>query len=331
MIKQLYDFLGPTRARALFLLLALTGLASLILNAVQAEWARAAQTMLALTFVVGAAGIIITQLPREARRRWLAIVTPAIVALFIGLLLPQAFLLMFGLALGWIIAGVFLFRARAPMQYQKAVKLLRKNQYAEAVKAMDDLIKAEPDKAQHYDFRARLLRVWGKIDRAKRDYRKVVELAPDNVAGYNALSEVYLQTGDYTAAQEAAQKAVELAPKQWVAYYNLGMIEDRLAESEAVIAHLRHALSLGVKDARHRVLMHFYLARAHSRMGNLEAAAHETDALKKLRGGLQDWHKLLASDQAETLRAILGADIQAAQALADGARDLDSLARERSR
>jgi tetratricopeptide (TPR) repeat protein len=326
MIKRFLNFLGHERARALFILLAATGLLSLILNGVTAEWVRYAQTLLALIFIVGAAFLIVGCLPKDERSRWYAILAPAIGAVLLGLLLlPNLFLLLLGLAVGWIIAGSLLFRARAPMQYQQAVKHLRKNQYAEAVKLLDDLIKAEPNKPEHYDFRARVLRVWGKLDHAKRDYKKMIELAPGLVSGYNALSEVCLQTKDYPSALEAAAKAAELAPTQWVAFYNLGMIEDRLARSKEVIEHLERALALKVPDARHRLLIHMYLARAHSRLGDMTPAEAQIEQIKLHKSGLKDWQTLLESDQADTLRAVLGDDVKTAQALAEGTRDTASL------
>jgi tetratricopeptide (TPR) repeat protein len=330
MIKRFRDFLGPERERALFLLFAVTGLISLILNTITAEWVSLVQTLLLAIFVVGAVVIVVGKLPREERGRWYAILAPAIVAVLIGLLIvPQFLLLTVGLAVGWVIAGSLLFRARAPMQYQQAVKHLRKNEYADAVKVMDDLIKAESENPQHYDFRARIFRVWGKLDRAKRDYKKMTELAPEMVAGYNALSEVYLQTAEYPLALEAAQKAVELAPDQWVAFYNLGMIEDRLAQSKKVIEHLDRAIALKVEDARHLLLIHLYRARAFSRLGDLSAANKEVETIKKHKSGLKDWQTLMESDQAETLRTVLGADVKTAQELADGERDAASLSREK--
>ncbi len=182
--------------------------------------------------------------------------------------LPQFALALIGAAAGWIVAGAFLFRARAPMEYQKAVKHLRKSEYAEAVQTMDILIKSEPRDPNHYRFRAELLRLWGKLDKARKDYQRMTELDPQSAVAYNGLAEVYLQSGDYDPALEAAQRAAELAPDEWVAYYNLGMIEDRLERSPDVIEHLERALALKVPDARHRLLMYLYIARANARLGN---------------------------------------------------------------
>lgn len=325
MIQRFLLFLGPARSRALFILIGATGALSLVLNAAidAGDWVRPVQSLLAIAAIVGSAIIIGGRMEPEDRARWTAILLPAIGALFLGVFFLQDYLwLLGGASLGWLVAGLFIFRARAPMAYRQAVKLLRKNDYAEAVKNLDVLIKQEPNDANHYRFRAEVLRVWGKLDRARRDYLKMTDLAPDSPLAFNGLAEVYLQSGDYRAALDAAQKAVELAPDDWVAYYNLGMIEDRLQESEQVIAHLELALQKKVRDARHRALIYFYRARAYQRLGDTASAHAEIDALKRERTGLEEWQKILESDQAATLEKVLGEDILLAQAVADGKRDL---------
>ncbi|MDX1995689.1 MAG: tetratricopeptide repeat protein [bacterium] len=329
MIKRFRDFLGPARAQALFLLFGFTGAFSLILNAVEGEWVVGAQNALVLIFIAGAALIIGTKLDRYERGRWLGLLAPAAGAVVIGVLfLPQYLLLLMGLAFGWIVAGLFLLRPRGSMQYQQAIKHLRKNEYSDAAQVMDGLIKDEPRNPNHYRFRAEILRLWGKLDRARRDYEKMIELAPGDAVGHNGLAEVHLQAGRYDAARRAAQKALELAPDEWVAAYNLGMIEDRLKESQAAVGHLHQALTLKVPDARHRLLIQLYLVRAYSRMGNVEAAEREVEALIKQRAGLQEWKTLLESEQAETLRQVIAADIETAEALIEGRLSVTALSQQ---
>ena len=329
MIKRFTLFLGPARLQSLFFLLAATGLASLLLNVFvqQYDWVRPAQSALVLAFVAGVVVIVGGRLDPAERGRWLAILLPALGLFVIGMLfLPQYLLPLTGAAVGWIIAGTFLFRGRLPMEYQRAVKALRKSEYSEAVKIMDGVIKDEPKKAQHYRFRAEILRVWGKLDRARRDYTTMTELEPDSAVAFNGLAEVNLQSGDYPPALDAAKRAYELAPEEWVALYNLGMIEDRLSQSADVVEHLQQALRLKVPDVRHRLLMHFYLARAYSRLGDQASAQAQVAALKKLRSGLKEWQTILKNEQAATLRAVIGPDVEAAEALADGSLDLSALA-----
>jgi tetratricopeptide (TPR) repeat protein len=330
MIKRIQRFLGPARLRALFLLFALTGLASLILNTLvdQYEWVPLVQSLLLLVFVVGALIIFIGRMTPEERGRWIAVFTPSVIALFIGLFLaPQYSAVLVGGAIGWIIAGLFLTRVRAPMEYREAIKHLRKLEYDETVKIMDRLIKSEPDEPNHYRFRAEVLRIWGKLDRAVRDYQKMIQLAPDSPVAYNGLAEVHLQRQDYVQAKAAAHKANELAPDDWVTYYNLGMIEDRLGQSEEVITHLEKALALKVKDTRHRALIHLYLARAYSRLGQMAAAQEQVQTLKGASTGLEEWQVILDDKQADTLRAVIGDDVAVAQSLASGSLQLADLAR----
>jgi predicted Zn-dependent protease len=330
MIQRLLVFLGVGRARALFALFAATGLMSLMLNTPTAdETTRLVQTLLSLTALIGAVVIVGSAYEGEARARYAAIAAPALGALILGLtVLSQYGLALMGAAVGWVVAGLFLFRVRAPGTYQKAVRALRRNQLDEAVEWMDELIKAEPDDPAHYRFRAELLRVWGKLDRARRDYRRIIELEPESAVAFNGLAEVELQARRYTDALAAAEKAAALAPDEWVAFYNLGMIEDRLGRSEDAIRHLTQANAMKVPDARHRLLIQVYLAKAYARIGALDDAERSIEALRKQSNGLREWQTILQSEQAQTLREAIGEDVTLAERLIAGEIDAGALADE---
>ncbi|MFW5771769.1 MAG: tetratricopeptide repeat protein [Phototrophicaceae bacterium] len=319
MLTQIRLFLGPGRLRALFFLLAATGLANLVLNgfASEADWVRPAQSALVIVWLVGSLLIVGSAMPPFERGRWASILAPALGAVLLGVfLLPDRLTLMLGLAVGWVVAGALIFKPRGPMEYQQAVRHMRKNRYKEAVEVMNKLVKAEPKNPNHLRFRAELLRLWGQTGQARRDYKKMIEIAPESAVAYNGLAEVELQVGNYTEARRAALKAYELAPDEWVAVYNLGMIEDRLGESAAAVEHLNQALAAKVPDARHRLLIYLYLARAYARQGDLEAAQRAASGVKKHGGGLNEWQVILQSNQAQTLRDVLADDIETARALA---------------
>ena len=260
------------------------------------------------------------------RWRWALIFAPAVGAILIGLFaMPDSLAMLLGLAAGWLLAGLFLFR-RGAAEYRLAIKLLRQNRQEEAIQEMDALIQRDSDCPEHYHLRAEILRVGGQLERAQADYQRMTQLAPDSATAFNGLSEVEFQSGHYDQAQAAALKALELAPRDWVALYNLGMIEDRLKQSEAVIEYLTAALKLKIADPRHRLLAYLYLTRAYARLGNGDAARETVAALKEQRAGLRDWQILLQSESAETLRAMLGGDVQTAQHLADGEMMVEALA-----
>lgn len=328
MIQQFQLFLGPARSRALIVLLGVTGLISLILNTIvkQYDWVRPVQSLIVIVFLVGAGIIIGGRMNRDERTRWAAILLPAVGALLLGMLfLPDLLLPLIGAGSGWIVAGMFIFRSRGRVEYQKAIRYLRKNQMTEAVKVMDDLINNEPTGPNHYRFRAELLRLSGKLGPARRDYKKMIELAPESAVAYNGLAEVCLQSGDYAAAKEAGLKAYELAPDEWVAAYNLGMVEDRLQQAADAVAHLNRALQQGVPDVRHRLLIHFYLVRAYKRLGDTAAAEQEIVNLRNDKNGLEEWQTILEAEQAATLREVIAADVQAAEALINGKLDVTEL------
>lgn len=321
MIKRFFFFLGPNRTRALFLLLAGTGLGNLLMNVIVQDnpWARDVQTILVFVFLIGTTVIILSALDPFERGRWIGIIAPVIGALLLAAsFFPNALPIVLGAGFGWIVAGIFLFRPRTPEEYKQAVRALRKSDYAEAVKYMDALIKADPKNPHHYRFRAEVLRIWGKLPLAKRDYKKMTEIAPDMAVAWNGLAEILLQMGDYQAAYQAALRAYQLAPDEWVAAYNLGAIEDRLKRPHDVLEHLRHALNQKIPDARHRLLAHFYMARAYARLDDVVSAQESVKKIQNLYGAIHEWRTLMKSEQAQTLREFIEADINTLTALANG-------------
>ncbi len=327
MTKRLITFLGTARLQALIALLALTGLGNLVLNSVvdESPWARDAQSVLVGVWLFGTVAIVISALDAFERGRWIGILVPAAGAILLGVFFPGLFGLMLGLSLGWIVAGSLIFRPRSPEEYRNAIKHLRKSRYKEAVDEMTALIKKQPDEPGHYRFRAELFRIWGKLDRARRDYGKMVELAPEMAVAWNGIAEVEVQSGDYEAAKKAALKALELAPNEWVAAYNLGMIEDRTGDAKSAAVHLQQALDAKVPDSRHRLLIYLYLARAHVRLAQTEQANNAIHQLKKHKGGLNEWEVILQSEQADTLRQVIEPDITQIQAIIDGDLNAEAL------
>ena len=323
MVKRLRIFLGPRRFKLLMALLATTGLASLALNALEGVWAVTLQTALLIAFLLGAALLILGRLPHEERKRWLAVIIPAVLAIILGsLALPQLTGLFLGAGAGWIVAGIFVFHSfGAPQHYKKAIKAMRRGEYDIAIGAVDELVRAESEKTEHYRFRAELFRLAGKLKQARRDYRTMIALDSQSAVGWNGLAEVELQARNYQQALEAAGKAHQLAPDEWVAVYNLGMIEDRLQASESAVEHLGAALELGIPDSRHRLLANLYLLRAWMRLGDGLQAGQALAALKGEKAGLEEWQVIMSADEAAALREVLSQDIELARALIAGEKE----------
>lgn len=319
MIKRLQIFFGPRRFRAFVALLATTGLASLVLLALgqDSQTATALQTLLLLIFLLGASVLILGRLPAEERLRWLAIIVPSVLGIVIGsVVLPHLTGLFVGAGLGWIVAGIFIFRdLRGPQNYRAAVKAMRKGDYQTAIASMTAEIRDNPRQGEHYRFRAELHRLAGDLKAAQADYRRMSELDEMSAVAYNGLAEVALQAGDLENARAGALKALELAPKEWVAAYNLGMIEERLGHDVSAAGHLGDALDLEIPDSRHRLLVHLYLWRIHRRRADNELARDALTSLKREKAGLEEWQVIMSADEAQALRDVLSGDIEEARRL----------------
>ncbi len=319
MIRRMQSFLGPRRFRAFLALLAATGLASLALNVLVqgSPVATGIQSLLLVIFILGSSVIVLGRLPTEERLRWLGIIVPSALAIVIGsLAFPHLTGLFVGAGLGWIVAGIFIFRdPRGPQNYRAAVKAMRRGDYQSAISSMSAEIREKPDQAQHFRFRAELHRLAGDLDSARADYRQMAELNAQSAVAYNGLAEVELQARRYEEAMQAARVAHELAPDEWVAAYNLGMIEERLRQDDAALRHLSDALALEIPDSRHRLLVHLYLWRVYQRRGDLDSAGDSLAALKREKAGLEEWKVIMSADEAQALRAVLSDDIEEARRL----------------
>jgi tetratricopeptide (TPR) repeat protein len=221
-------------------------------------------------------------------------------------------------------------RSRVRQEYQDAIKFMRNNEYDDAIKVMSELIKKEPENADHRRFRAELFRLSGKLKRARSDYEKVVELTPESGVGYNGLAEVYLQDGEFETALGYARQAFDHEPDHWVAPYNLGMIEDRLNMADDALKHLQQALKIGIPDSRHRLLTHLWMARSYYREGKSADVDAEVQGMKREKDGLQEWQTIFESEAAAVLRNVLEDDVKLAGQLVNGESGPDALAGARA-
>lgn len=329
MVNRLIRWLGPARSRFIFALLAGTGALSLMLNAVRPApaWIPLVQTSLAVIFLLGAALTIISRFDGLERRQILIVVGPALLALIVGIFVPQIFVGAVVVAVGWMAIVLIVGRSGIRREYQRAIKAMRKGDYTTAISVMDELIKAEAENADHRRFRAELYRLSGNLKRARTDYKKVTELMPNSGVGFNGLAEVYLQDGEYAEAREFGLKALALEPNEWVPSYNLGMIEDRLGLWTEALAHLQQSIEARIPDRRHRLLAQLWRTRALINTGDEDGANVALEALKAEKNGLREWKLIFGAAQAATLRGVLEADVDLAEKLISGEVALETLRR----
>ncbi len=335
-LQNFQDWLGSGRFWFLIGAFVVTGIASVILTFANTTGVEVFQNMLAFGFILVAALVVGSRMNWQQRLTGLALMAPALGLILLALLFfPQYQAAAFGGAVGWVLVGAFIFgRNQAPMQYRDAIKAMRKNDFKTAVQSMDELIRAEPDVVKHYRFRARLLRLWDKPGRARRDYQTMIDKSDDPVVlaeAYNELSELELQVKNYDAALAAAQQAAEYLPNEWVTHYNIGMIQDRLHNSVEAIASLDTALEKRIPDSRHRLLVYLWQARAHSRLKQLDEASARVEKMQNEFKGLEDWDKILKDEQAAVLQDVLAHDVELTRKLLKENLPVAALAQEPAR
>ncbi len=325
MVRRFIAWLGPLRAWTLFGLFAVTGFFSLVLQAVgtEASWVIPVQNALILVWLTGSVIVVVGRLDPMDRRPLLISVSPVLLALGLGVLLPEFMSWFVGGGIGWLIVSQVLMRRNVRREYQQAIRYLRRSEYDQAVAVMNALIKAEPEDTGHLRFRAELYRLQGQSGHALKDYQRIVDIEPDSAVGYNGLAEVHLQEMAYEQALTYAQQAFERQPDHWVMPYNLGMIEDRLAMAAEAEMHLQQVLRVGVTDSRHRLLVFLWLARAYVREQQPDKLDEALAALRQEKRGLREWKTIFESEQAATLRSVLEADVTlAGQILAGAGREV---------
>ena len=320
-MKRFIEWLGRERAITLFMLIAITGTASLMLQAVEpgTAWVVPVQNGLVVVALVAAVGIPLSRIDPIDRQPLLVAVVPLLLGVVLGLFLPQFMFWFLGAGVGWLVVSLFILRRNVRREYQQAIRHLRKDEYDEAIQIITKLVKAEPEDTRHLRFRADLYRLKGQPQLAVKDYKRIVKLEPQSSVGYNGLAEIYLQIGDLDASLEAAQQAYEREPEQWAMPYNLGMIEDRVGMAQEARQHLQEALDARPAESRHRLLIRLWLARAEVRLENSEAATAHLEALLREKRGLQEWDTIFGSDQSRALRAVLADDVVLARRLFEGA------------
>ncbi|MEQ8747629.1 tetratricopeptide repeat protein [Pyruvatibacter sp.] len=88
----------------------------------------------------------------------------------------------------------------------------------------------------------------GKLDRAKRGYKRVLKKAPDHASAIHMLGVLDLQRGNPRAASELIEKSVALNPTMAAAHYNLARCYKALNEFEAAARSVEQCLTITPDD-----------------------------------------------------------------------------------
>lgn len=106
---------------------------------------------------------------------------------------------------------------------EEAVELLREARYPDALLALRDVIKAEPNNAYAYNYLGVAFFEIKNLEAARDAYRAAVRLAPGYLGARVALSHALRLLGDADGALREAREALRRFPKDGEALHAAGM------------------------------------------------------------------------------------------------------------
>jgi Flp pilus assembly protein TadD len=150
--------------------------------------------------------------------------------------------------------------------------------------------KKAPDEAQKIAKRALAALAHGDLEGAKRDFLRVLQLAPDNVTTIINLGLVEYRQKNYPEAERLLTRAVRMHPENGLAWLLLGVIEHDQEKLDAALAALAQAVLWEPKNA----MAHHYLGVTVGKKGWYSGAADEMRKAIELQPNYAEAHFNLA-------------------------------------
>ena len=142
-------------------------------------------------------------------------------------------------------------RTRAREQLDKGKELYRNDQDAEAVLALQEAVRLDPDLAEAHFRLALGFESLGKREEAEAEYKKAVgaykkyfEEHEDDAEAHYALGQVYANLGQFSEAIREYRAATKLKEDDPDMFYDLGVAYTKLAQYDAAAAAFSKSLEI---------------------------------------------------------------------------------------
>jgi tetratricopeptide (TPR) repeat protein len=113
-----------------------------------------------------------------------------------------------------------------------------------AIAYLSEALKMDSNNSEYYNDRGNLYLQGGKLDNAKEDYLKAIELSPPYAEVWVNLGQCYRQLGHMQHAIEAYARAIDLAPTQVLAWVGRAQAWEASNQAENALADYSVALEL---------------------------------------------------------------------------------------
>jgi len=123
-------------------------------------------------------------------------------------------------------------------QVEEATELLNEQKWQDALHALRDVIKANPQNPYAYYFLGHALYELGQLEPARDAYRAAVRVSPAYLGARVALSQTLRMLGDFRGAIQEGEAALRQAPDDGDALFALGMAHASRGDKEAARRYL---------------------------------------------------------------------------------------------
>ena len=106
---------------------------------------------------------------------------------------------------------------------EEATELLREERYHDALAALRDVLKADPQNPYGYHFAGVALYETGELEAARDAYAAALKLSPTYIGSRLALSHVLRELGDTRGAAREGMEALSQSPGDGDALYAVGL------------------------------------------------------------------------------------------------------------
>ncbi len=139
----------------------------------------------------------------------------------------------------------------------------------EAEQAALRAIELNPGSADAHGGYGRILQGLGRYEESIRESRRAVELDPVNTGPRDLLADRLYFGGHYDESIEESRKVLEMAPDSWYAWYNIGWSQAVAGRAAEAVAAFRKSLTLTTEN---RGTAHAGLAYAFARLGQRDSS-----------------------------------------------------------
>jgi tetratricopeptide (TPR) repeat protein len=168
---------------------------------------------------------------------------------------------------------------------QKAVVLMTKNKFREALKLFDSVVRIEPNNPAGYLGRGSALAKLEENEGALKDLNKAIALDPNFAEAYCERGHFYGDIGNSKAAVADLEKSIALSRGKagWSVYYDLGLLHDIKGESVKAVKDFTETIR------RNPDLLWGYYSRAgvYYKMGRFQDAIADLNRCTKMHSSAE--------------------------------------------